>query len=564
MYLSLVFAGFLLLLTMAASAVERGGLRDRSRSQESKPERARPAASQESKTSETAVVVAALIRQLGDPSWEVRENATKRLIEVGLPARKALQAAAQSADAEVAARARRALERIPWAVSPQDPPDVVELMREYQNLSLEERRRTVGELYLEKGRFKALPPLLRVVDYEANEELALQAAAIVQQYSLGSSGEAVRQFAFESDRLAVYWLRGWAWRQHDPRRAREWLSRALTGWVESGGSEEQAGRILETTAWLVEAGGGEQALAMLEKMPSFLKDDARALYVRAKAEEKQGNTAAARKLAEEARARKPDAGDERLDAYQQAAIFLRSLKWREWERKEWTEMLAAAEGNPVGQVLARWGLGWLEAQEGNFEAAAEHYMRGGELAEDNRVSLGRIESNELQAEGVWNRARAMMARGETARLEETLKDMLRLSPGHPDGAGELARFYLGQQRAEEAEKLLDEARAHLEEQREMGAIEEPTFHNNLAWLYVVANARTEEALELAARAVAAAPHEVAFLDTLAEAYFRNGQKEKGLEKLRYALSLEPDNDYLRRQIARFQRGNKNEPIPLHR
>src|SRR5262245_35350717 len=54
-----------------------------------------------------------LIRQLGDESFEKRESATKALLEIGSPARLALEKATKSTDAETALRATTILERLP-------------------------------------------------------------------------------------------------------------------------------------------------------------------------------------------------------------------------------------------------------------------------------------------------------------------------------------------------------------------------------------------------------------------------------------------------------------------
>lgn len=52
------------------------------------------------------------VRQLGHDDFSVREEATKRLIEIGRPAMAAIRGAARSDDAEIRMRARRILDRI--------------------------------------------------------------------------------------------------------------------------------------------------------------------------------------------------------------------------------------------------------------------------------------------------------------------------------------------------------------------------------------------------------------------------------------------------------------------
>jgi HEAT repeat protein/Flp pilus assembly protein TadD len=60
-----------------------------------------------------------LIRRLGDQEYAVREEATRRLRELGAAAREALQAAAKHEDAEVRDRARMLLRELRWGISPE-------------------------------------------------------------------------------------------------------------------------------------------------------------------------------------------------------------------------------------------------------------------------------------------------------------------------------------------------------------------------------------------------------------------------------------------------------------
>ena len=88
-----------------------------------------------------------------------------------------------------------------------------------------------------------------------------------------------------------------------------------------------------------------------------------------------------------------------------------------------------------------------------------------------------------------------------------------------------------------------------------GAPEDATTLNNLAWLYATSPPpyrKSEVALELALRAAARDPAPY-ILDTLAEAYYANGQAEEALEIIREALLKEPKNrDYFLRQEQKFE------------
>ena len=567
---TLAFA-VLILLGPSVGAIETRGLREKPTAitPEKKPDELKTKDAKPTSIPDQRTRIAELIHQLGDPSWQVREDATKRLIEIGMPARSALMVASRSPDAEIAARARRVLEKIPWAVSPDDLPEVAKLLANYQALDREDRKAVVAEIF-SMGRFKAMQPLLRVVEFDDQEEVAVIAATLLRDFSFGSSGEVIRRHSFQSERPSSLALQGWAWRLHRPKQAVTLLEKSLTlqgtAVAANALSEMEKENILHIWGWILELGAADRFLVTLPPFENLFKNDSRMLFLRAKGAEIQGNAPRVRALVEEARAAPALPGIDPAEAHIRSAAFLKAHKWHDWEMKEWSSILALPTASPRSKIAAHVGLGWLAAQAARFDEAADHYLAAGEMAEDANIDLGAADPKDLQAEGQWNRARAIMARNELARLEETLRDMLRLSPGHPDGAGELARFLVAKGRKEDAEKLIEEARAELQKKFENpdGDMDEPTLHNNLAWLYVVANLHASDALEEATKAVVAAPYEVAFLDTLAEAYFRSGQKAKALERENYALSLEPDNNYLRRQIRRFETGEKNEPALIDR
>jgi tetratricopeptide (TPR) repeat protein len=81
--------------------------------------------------------------------------------------------------------------------------------------------------------------------------------------------------------------------------------------------------------------------------------------------------------------------------------------------------------------------------------------------------------------------------------------------------------------------------------------------NNLAWLYVTEGSEVRNparALELALKAVALTEERnPAILDTLAEAYFANGDTAKAIETGRKATALAPANPSFRDHLARYEK-----------
>jgi tetratricopeptide (TPR) repeat protein len=78
--------------------------------------------------------------------------------------------------------------------------------------------------------------------------------------------------------------------------------------------------------------------------------------------------------------------------------------------------------------------------------------------------------------------------------------------------------------------------------------------NGLAWACATHDMFLPEAVEAAKRASVAEPKNVDVLDTLAEAYFRNGNASKAIEVETRAASIDTKSVYLKQQIERFRKG----------
>lgn len=77
-------------------------------------------------------------------------------------------------------------------------------------------------------------------------------------------------------------------------------------------------------------------------------------------------------------------------------------------------------------------------------------------------------------------------------------------------------------------------------------------HNTAAWLAARANRRLDEAAAHLERALAAKPHQSAYLDTMAELWFARGDRDRAVEWSRQAVGADPEDEMLRRQLARFR------------
>jgi tetratricopeptide (TPR) repeat protein len=80
--------------------------------------------------------------------------------------------------------------------------------------------------------------------------------------------------------------------------------------------------------------------------------------------------------------------------------------------------------------------------------------------------------------------------------------------------------------------------------------------NGLAWTCATNGVFLPEALTAAERAAGLEPKNTGILDTLAEVQFRMGNAAKAAEVEARALDLEPNDSYLKAQLARFRAGAK--------
>jgi tetratricopeptide (TPR) repeat protein len=91
--------------------------------------------------------IARWIDELGDDSFAVREEASKKLRDTGAAAEPALEKAAASKDAEVSRRARNILADFQWGIYPDTPDKVVGLIRKYRSSSRSEKGDVIRKLF---------------------------------------------------------------------------------------------------------------------------------------------------------------------------------------------------------------------------------------------------------------------------------------------------------------------------------------------------------------------------------------------------------------------------------
>lgn len=80
--------------------------------------------------------------------------------------------------------------------------------------------------------------------------------------------------------------------------------------------------------------------------------------------------------------------------------------------------------------------------------------------------------------------------------------------------------------------------------------------NRLAWFHRKDKSSLDHGIKLSKRSLELQPDTPAYLDTLAELYYRNGESVKALPLIQRAIELDPGSRYLRLQLEKFKRASR--------
>jgi uncharacterized Ntn-hydrolase superfamily protein len=215
-----------------------------------------------------------------------------------------------------------------------------------------------------------------------------------------------------------------------------------------------------------------------------------------------------------------------------------------------------------------------EAVVAGMEAAFLHTP--GSLAEKLIAALELAEAAGGDSRGKQSAALLVVrARGGYARFNDRFID-IRVDDS-PDPVAELKRIYALWERtflisgrfntAEDFDKAGKREAARVERERAVATLDgilaekpdDAEVLNNAAWALATHNLHLDRALQLAQRAAKLAPEANYIRDTLAEAYFRNGDIDKAIEIEADLVRKEPSNADYARSLKRFRDAKKTAP-----
>jgi tetratricopeptide (TPR) repeat protein len=535
-----------------------------------------------------------LVKQLGDDDWRKRERASEELKRIGLSARETLMALSSHADSEVAARVRRLLEEMPWAVAGEDDTEAVELLQNFAHESEAQRRNTLHALTL-LGAKKNLQPLLRIARFFPSEQIAFAAVAAIEltaarTFDADETNQIAKQ-ALESrvapSRPALALLIAWAQnttgnpeasatlekviameterlsKRAEPdsggdARLRE-LKTRLAKWRLAEGKTDDCVRLFAELArsepdnsnfelllceLLLEANRPKELLAAFESFKPRAKEERILLYAKAAARRALNQLDEAQKAADAVFAREASPAL-RMETADALIRFGRA----DWAMREYERLTKETEEQGRTHHRALLQLARLASDTKQFERAAQLYGKAAQLS----AQLGdnfhfSMTEDDFKLLAKIAEIRRLASKGDTDRIKPLLDEIAAAAPSDFDVAIELCNVFTEHNRAEAA-TVTKTVSERLGGEGEETAAE---FANNLAWFLARTNQRLDEALKLAERAVKLDPDQYAYLDTLAEVHFRLGNVDKAIRLSTRALELAPNDPVIAAQLRRFK------------
>jgi hypothetical protein len=560
--------------------------------------------------------IAALVAQLGDKDYFVRQKAQEELAALGFEAYEALAAAAANDDLEIAARAKYLLKlmRVEWAAVA-DPPEVKRLLKGYELLDAANREERIHALAA-LGDGKAAPALCRLARYEKSGILSKRAALDLMQSISGGKPPApetanlIGKSIERSARPAVQWIKAWLRSANDPQAALvdfERLIDAETRTLKRASDEttpelvaalmrfhiaqlkrlgkndavvpamqrlielqtDDAGAIAELAEWFLDQKAWGPLDDLAKKFAPRFASEPIPLYLYAAAKLAQNDKQKAEELA--AQARKLNPGKDVLPQHYLVAQYLQKRGFIPWAIEEFEILIARSGDQDYLAYQTVCVLAELYHDQGkNLEAgktiekfvkkpAIRRLFAPGPIVE---LPLEQVRSEMYYYYGChWE------SQGDRKQQRENMERALKEDPANvnaligyyrlPDLAPEEKRnvVQLIEKSAAETRESIRNARTNLDDPRQapFADSKEATDCNQFAWLIANTEGNFDEALKYAKRAVELQPASGGIRDTLAHVYFAKGDYENAVKTQEKAAELEPHSVMIKQKLKEFMK-----------
>ncbi|MCC6124699.1 MAG: hypothetical protein IT426_07045 [Pirellulales bacterium] len=558
--------------------------------------------------------IAALVAQLGDKDYFVRQKAQEELAALGFEAYEALAAAAANDDLEIAARAKYLLKlmRVEWAAA-SDPPEVKRLLKGYELLDAANREERIHALAaLPDG--KAAPALCRLARYEKSGLLSKRAALDLLQSTPGGAPPAreienlLPKNLERGARPAMQWIGAWLRMARDPQAAVDEFERLIDAETRTlkRAPDETAPELVAALmrfqiAQLKRLGKNDAVVRAMQRLIELQTDDAGAiaelaewfldqkawgpfddlakkfaprfdsepipLYLHAAAKLAQHDVQKAEELA--AKARKLNPGKDVLPQHYLVAQYLQKKGFIPWAIEEFEILIARSGDQDYLAFQTVCVLAELYHDQGkNLEAGKtiEKFVK--------KPSVRRLFApgpvvdlplEQVRSEMYYYYGCHWESQGDRKQRRENMERALKEDPANinamigyyrlPDLTPAEKRnvVQLIEKSAAETRESIRNARTNLDDPRQIqyADAKEATDCNQFAWLIANTEGNFDEALKYAKRAVELLPASGGIRDTLAHVYFAKGDYENAVKTQENALELEPHSAMIEKKLKEF-------------
>jgi tetratricopeptide (TPR) repeat protein len=559
-------------------------------------------------TSIAPVDLPALIHNLADADPAIRSVAVDRLQSLGESVRPALLDALDSPDPQIRAQAAVVLLHLPWS-RPTDPADIRQKLANYGSLIAENRCDLVVELanLPDNAAVDALLRILRddpsaTVRWTAADELraardGFQPPMDRLRALLTETKEPAEQRAMWNN-APLLAAAGWAWREVDLNRADELLLRAVT--LDAQHPAAMQGQIDFAYLWLIERATAAQhyvdALNLLRQQAARTAWDADNLPAPVAAlfalHAEHGPFAGwvddlrlyrgyldrpemLYVLARLAQRRAPPgisvafntiaflSGGASEQRHYAVGCFLADQGWLAPAQRELRAALWLSRGNSVNIYFQLARVAAERNDDGSVARNLESALRQIPESDQTMRRTTRFgdevawSSADAWAEVHWHYLRAARAAHDLPAVQLHLEKLMELDKlgqilhKDPGLATDIVPALDDTGRHDDAAKCFDAAYQDLHATIAAHP-DSAEAKNNLAWLCARCGRKLDEAVKWANEAMAAAPANAAYLDTAAEANFRNGNPAEAVRLESQALRLKPNDVFMTGQLRRFR------------
>jgi tetratricopeptide (TPR) repeat protein len=231
--------------------------------------------------------------------------------------------------------------------------------------------------------------------------------------------------------------------------------------------------------------------------------------------------------------------------------------------------LPPGPGGPPPAIVsnARFELASIATRDGDDEqAAADEQAAMNLLSPQEQQSLARVNPgggpmppvalDAINSQVHWSRLTAAKKKNDAEAIKTELDHLVALSPTNADVVQDMVPLLKAAGRDGDAQAAFSRVYGTLRPNLDADP-GNAMYMNDLAWFCAQCGERLEEADDLARKAVAAAPHEAAFIDTLAFCEYRLNRFEEAVRFETIALSIDKGDFVMLQALERFRAAAAN-------